>query len=519
MRRAFLLSVIICLFTAGSYSQHDPIIVSYEDLQFNSYFEELAFYNFQEGNNDMLRLFTAIDPDVSEKIFSEFKADLSRELERIRTRKFSRVKAEKKISLLYTYVNTQVLTRYQEKILFPHLFVNGTFNCLTASAYYGFLMDSLGIPYDFVETFNHVHPVAYPEGEQIKIETTDRISGIRYYDEELKKQFVEYLLQAGKISRDVYYANSIEDLFNEYFLPQTKVGLQELAGLHYMNDALYMFDVDDFTLAFEQIKKAYFIYPSERILTIFQFILANALANTEYTNLDYARLLVYVSRLPVDRINPEEIGTSFALLTERVLFNSSLTQYYDQFFEYLDQHMAEGEVKDIISYYYYFLRGKSMIAQYMFRNGLEYFIKAYEYNPNNIELQSLLISTLAASFENIPGEELVDRLEYYSEELPLIADNGMFVSMKMMAYLAVTEKYFDFGEEEKGLINMRKFESLYNKYPGVEINHEFIGDAYSSAAVFYFKKNQLNKAKSYLQRGLEISPDNYELLYRLRSIE
>ncbi|MGC9344326.1 MAG: hypothetical protein ACP5E3_16600, partial [Bacteroidales bacterium] len=370
--------LIFCLFLSVEVlPQSDEDIVRFEDLNFNSYFEEMAFYNFSTGSDDMLMLFAAIDPDVNEKIFREFEKDFQQELARMKSRKFLRAKPDKQVNLLYNYVNTQVLTRYQEKILFPHLFVNGTFNCLTASAFYGFILDSLGIPYTFMETYDHVHPVAYPGEKQVKIETTDRITGIQYYDEKLKNKFVNYLVQVDQISKDEYYSRSTEDLFNEYFLPQSNVGLKELAGLHYMNDALYKFDVGHFADAFEQIKKAYFIYPSERMLTIFQFILANTLAETEFTDETYGNLLVYVSRLPVERINPSDIGVGFAILTERVLFNLSMTEFYDSFFEYLDENMEEGEVKDIISYYYYFLRGKSFVAQYMFRDGLDYFIKAY----------------------------------------------------------------------------------------------------------------------------------------------
>jgi tetratricopeptide (TPR) repeat protein len=518
MSRTFLFFIGSILLSSGLYSQPEQDIVRFEDLYFYSYFEEAAFYNFSRDSKDMLMLFAAIDPDVNEKIFTEFKKDLQQELARLRSRKFLRAKPEKQVGLIYNYVNTQVLTRYQEKILFPHLFVNGTFNCLTASAYYGFLLDTLGIPYYFMETYDHVHPVAFPGQKQIKIETTDRITGIQYYDDKLKEKFVNYLLQAGRITREEYYAKSTEDLFNEYFLPQTNIGLTELAGLHYMNDALYRFDAGHYQEAFQQIKKAYYIYPSERMLTLFQFILANTLGETEFTNEAYAQLLVYVSRLPEERINTDEIGLSFAILTERVLFNSSLMDYYDTFFTYLDEHMQEGKVKDIISFYYYFLRGKSFLAQYMFRDGLEFFIKAYNYNPENLELQSLLISSLAATFENTPGQKLIDQLENYAEELPLIAQNGMFISMQMTAYLVVVEQCFDFEDPEKGLIYLKKFEKLYTNNKGVEIDHQQVGDAYSAAAVYYFKKNQMAKARQYLNRGLEISPDNYELLYRLRSI-
>ncbi len=494
-------------------------IVKYEDLSFYSYFEELAFYKFSEGDDNMLRLFVAIDPDVDEKIYEGFQKDLSGELNRIKTRRFHRVKKEKKVRMLYDYVNIQVLTRYKEKILFPHLFVNGTFNCLTASAFYGFLLDSLGIEYHFRESYNHVHPVAFIGDEQIKIETTDRLSGLQYYDDNLKNKFVNYLLENDIITKDQYYSKSTEELFNEYFFPRSSINLKELAGLHYMNDALYKFDAENYRAALEQIKKAWFIYPSDRMLTIFQFILANTMSVADYDDLEDAELFVYLSRMPPEHINPEEIGSGFAIITDRLLFNSSHKDFYDDLYDFLDENMEDGEIKDIISFQYYFYRGRSFVAQYMFRDGLEYFIRAYEYNPYNLELQSLLISTIAATFENTPGEQLVQRLENYSREMPVLAENGMFISLQMMAYLVVIEQYFDFDMPDEGMESMLKFEELYEANAGVEIDYELLGDAYSSAAVYYFKQYNKQKAIKFLERGLEIAPENYELRYRLRSIE
>jgi hypothetical protein len=517
MRKGFYL---ICLWFLPVYifSQSPQEIIKIEDLVFNSDFEASAFKSLNEGENDMLMLFVAIDPDVTEEIYKGFKAELTHEMERLKTKKFRRAKDEKKVQMIYDYVNVQVLTRYQEQILFPHLFVNGTFNCLTASAFYGFLLDSTGIDFNFRETYNHVHPVAFPDDNQIKIETTDRLSGFQYYDDNLKNKFASYLVNNKLISREEYYSKSVEELFNEYFFPKNSIDMKELAGLHYMNDALYKFDAEDYKEAFEQIKKAYFIYPSERMLAIFQFILANAYAEMDFTRVEDATFFVYISRLPADRVNPEHIAAGFSIITERLLFNSSQADNYDELFEYLEENMKEGELKDIISFNYYFYRGKFLNAQYMFRDGLEYLIKAYNYNPYNIELQSMLISTIAATFENTQGNLLVERMELYAEDMPVLAENGMFISLQMMAYLVAIEQLYDFDEPLKAAENMEKFENLYFNHPGVEIDYGLVGDAYSSAAVYHFKNYDKESAIRFLERGLKIAPENFELRYRLRSI-
>lgn len=518
MCKILLFTFFLFVFIFPACPQESQDIVSFEDLKFYSYFEEMAFYNFTRGSEDVLMLFAAIDPDVNTNIYEGFKKDLKRELESIDNRKFQRVGEEKKISIIYDHVNAQVLTHYREKILFPHIFVNGTFNCLTASAYYGLMMDSLGIEYDFRETYDHVHPVAFPRTMQIKIETTDPVAGVEYYDQKLKRKFVDYLLEKKIMSRDEYYSNSIEELFNRYFLPESSIGLLELAGLHYMNDALYKYDSEDYYAAFEQIKKAYYLYPSDRMRMLFQFILNGAMGETDFLKIEEAEFLVYLSRLPDDEINVEQISLGFLYLTERLLFNSSRTDYYDELFRYLQKNMRDGLVKDEISFQYYFHRGKSKIIHYKFREALDLFLKAYELNAHNLELQSLIVTALANTFDNTPAPQLVENIELYAAEMPVLSENGMFISLQMMSYLILIEQLFDFEEIDSALMYLDKFETLFNRSPEIDIDYELVGDAYSAAAVYYFKNYQKEKAVDFLERGLEIAPENYELRYRLKSI-
>ena len=110
MRKILLFTFFLFVFIFPACPQESQDIVSFEDLKFYSYFEEMAFYNFTRGSEDVLMLFAAIDPDVNTNIYEGFKKDLKRELESIDNRKFQRVGEEKKISIIYDHVHAQVLT-------------------------------------------------------------------------------------------------------------------------------------------------------------------------------------------------------------------------------------------------------------------------------------------------------------------------------------------------------------------------------------------------------------------------
>ena len=227
----------------------------------------------------------AVDPSVNTTKYDITRREIGFELQRLNDRKFIKAKPEKKISLLFENVNRDVLKRYEENVLFPRIFNDGVFNCLTATAYYGILLDSLGIPFEIRETYNHVHPVAFPENLGITIETTDPVAGVRYFDQKLKVNFVNYLLETKRVTRQEYDTSGVDKIFNQYYLPEKSVGLEELTGLQYLNDALQRCVSEDFLTAFEQIKKAYYLYPSSKMLAVFQFILNTNLYKSNFVEL------------------------------------------------------------------------------------------------------------------------------------------------------------------------------------------------------------------------------------------
>ncbi len=519
MRGLFILALgFLVAHTAGC-QPSDQAMVRFDELSYNSYFEQLAFLDLESGKKNYLKLLMSVDPSINTTKYNITCREIEIELQRMNKRKFLKAKPEKKIEYIYDDVNLNILKEYKEDVFFPRIFNTGEFNCLTATAYYGIIMDSLGIPYEFRETYNHVHPVAYPRQQQVFIETTDPVAGINYFDEKLKVRFVNYLLETSRISRSDYDTISIDRLFNRYYLPEKSIGMKELTGLQYMNDALYKFSSGEYAGAFEQIKKAWFLYPSQKMLAVFQFILNGTLLESDFKKLSDVRFIVYQSRLIGENlISSETVSNTFQFMSNIVLINRSDVRLYDSIFNYLMVNLKEQGLKNDISFQYYQLRGKSLLGEYKLKDALDLFEKAYEINPGNLEVQTLLVTTFAYTFQNSSNRETVQRIGDMSAKFPSLDSNGLFMTLKMTAYLSYVEELFDFGEPDRALEYLAKFESTYKTNGDIELNYKVVGDAYSAAAVYFFKKYNKKKAKEYLEKGLEIAPDNFELRYRLNSL-
>jgi tetratricopeptide (TPR) repeat protein len=492
--------------------------INYADLSFNSYFEELAFYKLHDQNPDYFKLLLALDKEITDSKYELYKREIEIELDKIRTGKFKKSNSEKKVEIIFKQLNQDVFFKYTENVNLTKVFSDGSFNCLTASAYYGIIFDSLEIEFNFRESKNHVSPLAYPSDLQIIVETINPFQELKYFDERLKKQFVEYLLETKLISGDDYYTKSTDELFNKFYLPDSNIGIQELAGLLYMNDALFLVFEGKFSASLQQIKKASYLYPSEKIKTILRFILNKYFLNTEMSSLEAIKPLVLMSRIPAEKIDLTLIDNVYGSMTQLILFGYSEELMYDSIFSYLNKYVNEGPVKQILTFRYYYYKGKYLNVGFKFKEALEMFEKAFVFNTSNIELQSLFISTLAMSFRNSSNEEANERLEYYVSYIPELNENGMFLSLRMSSYLVLADEKFDFGDAQQALGFIQKFEELLKLNPDVSFDYDEVGRAYSAAAVYFFKQYKRDKAKEFLERGLEIAPDNTELRYRLRSI-
>ncbi len=506
------------VFTGYFACAQSPGLVRFDDLSFNSEFEKDAFSKSQNNNNNLLSLFLAISPESDHNLYEQVNQKIQQETERIKIKKFEKLKDEKKVARIYDFVNGEILDRYEEQTLFPDIFSSGNFNCLTASAYYGFLFTKLMIGFEFKETSNHVHPVAFPKSLQIKVETTDPVFGFQYFDTKLKVQFVNYLLISKIINKEEAKNNSVDDIFNKYYFPESSIGMKELAGLQYLNDAFYNYVQDKFSYAFKQIQKAYFLYPSDRISTVMLFLLSRCIAETDYNDIEDVSLLAFASRFVGKELNKETFINEFKILTDKVLLQRSQTALYDELYKYLISRMDESEVRKAVETEYFFQKGKLLLSTFRVKEALSNFEQALSNEPGNLELQTFSVQSLAFSFSTASNQEIVNTIEEFEMRFPLIQSNEAFITLQMLAYLQLGEEKFDFDKPSEGEILLKKFENLYNLHPGISIQYEKVGDAYSAAAVYYFKRNDIIKARFYLNRGLALSPENYQLMYRLRAL-
>lgn len=139
---------------------------------------------------------------------------------------------------------------------YPHfnqLFTEGSYNCVTGTALYAWVLQRLGYPVRIHETAFHAYLIVQAESTVYLFDATDPGSG-----------FVAGAAAAGK--RALWYTgNELQKgvSFNRV------ISFRELCGLQYYNQGVVAFNARDYDRSLAYLRKALELYPgSERIVNL-----------------------------------------------------------------------------------------------------------------------------------------------------------------------------------------------------------------------------------------------------------
>ena len=259
---SFILLAFLISFNSSAESVDS--LVRWNELHFAGTFEQTSFTNFlKNSTKDYLKLFLANSP-TGENDFTLFENKISKTLEEINSSGALKKKNDKKVKHIYQVVHEKFLSKYEEENRFYEIIKTGNYNCVTATALYALFFEKLNIPYAIKEEPTHVYLVAYPNAENVLIETTTPMSGFLTFDNEYKARYIDLLKKQKVIASNEATPSNVDALFNKYYFGKENITLTQLIGIHFLNDALFKHDHEDIEGAYEQVKKGYLYYPNTR---------------------------------------------------------------------------------------------------------------------------------------------------------------------------------------------------------------------------------------------------------------
>jgi tetratricopeptide (TPR) repeat protein len=513
-RLLFLISFVLY----GSLSGQD--LVQFNDLTFTSEIEQRIFDDyFNKKVTDHFDLFMANGQLLREPAMKaaneRFSNYISAQAEKLQSKK-----NEKKVKMIYDDIHKTFLSKYELKNKFEDIFYNGHYNCVSASALYGLAFEKLKIPYTIKEKPDHIYLIAFPDNEGVMVETTSPVGGFYKADPQFKYNFVKVLKDQKLITAQEYGNKTTDELFDKfYFGKDANITLTQLIGIHYMNGGIFLMEEEKFLEAYHEFEKAFLFYPSERAGYLLMVSGLEAFRRKETKDSAHAEILGKLSRYKRYGVLSDMVKAEYAGVVENLLFDKGESEALDAYYKKLISMIRDPELRDELSFVHYYENGRYYFNKARFRECLPYFEECLKLKPKHLDSNRNFIVAMAESLRNKPNLEVMEKFEEYSAKYPVLLENNIFNQMLGSIYLMQIRISFEASKASDGEKFRAQFEKFRADHSEANFDSQLIGEAYSSAAVYYFRKGQTAKSKAVLSRGLELDPNNYQLESRRRMIQ
>ena len=487
-------------------------LISYYDITHTTKFEAQVVNRYIESRiPEYFKLFLAPSEDIDSVKAEKYLNTFNIFYENLTSGKFLKFKPKRKIKTIYRTVHNKFLKKYELLTTFDKIFKNGEYNCVTASALYGVILHRLNIPFFIIETPIHVYIVSYPDKNRIKIESGGPYAGYFVYTQSLKRDYIEYYKRFRFIDEEEYSNSTIDDLFDKYYFSGNKISLEELIGIHYLNISVYNYLENKPDKGYNFLEKAYLFNPSEGTRILLFNYLNYMVTSQEYDKLQDLNYLLKLSKFSYHPSIKETIISEFLKITEDNLINTSNTEYYDSVYNYLSEKIINAEYLKDIALIYNYEKGKFLFNNDDHIESHDYFKTALELKFDNENVQSLFMHSLKAMLNQYEISAAIEILETYSVQFQELLTIDDFILLIMKSYLIAAFNSFESNNITSGDEFLEKFENLYKSNSEIVPEDQLIGEAYSAASVYFFKKGFYDKAKEYLIKGLNYAPENKSL--------
>lgn len=514
LRTLHLLGILFLVFSASAQEK----FLTFEEVVFESAYEKqlLTALNESASQENIFNAFLAIALDDSVS-YQKWKDFYFKEIDEMKGRKVPK-KIGKDVKYIYDQLHEKFLRKYQYLAYFDQVFENGVYNCVTAVALYALSFEELGIPYQIKETPTHVYIVADPQETQLLIETTDPISGFKTFSPGFKENYVSQLAMMKLVDQADVSSKGIYPLFDEYYFGGAALTLKQLVGIQYYNLGVSMLDEKDYQAAWSAFSKAQLFHSTKQLDDLLFVSLVSALSGSNYSDWEDIKLLPYMIRFDGYELKESNIVGEFNRMLSFALVDNNNTDLAERGYNYFIENSDNEKINNEVTYYYYFEKARIAYNRGRFKEAFDNITLSYDAKPESNNSETLLVESFRLAYRNKSSEEALHMLDSLTEKSENLASNNHFQMMKLNLCLSRMAEDFDSRKPVNGTKMMERFETSTALIDEKLYDPNILGDAYSKAAVYYFKRGYTTKARGILNKGLKYAPNSYELKSRLRMI-
>ena len=503
------LLIILLLFLIKTQSQ------SLDSINYVSKFEKQIFEETDSlrSKQSYFEYLFAIDSTTNLNYAKKIKKSIDDFIISLDINKINKYSKKKRIKYVFKNVHSQFLRKYEDVVNFSEIFKNGTYNCVSASAIYSYIFDSLSIPYQIKETPTHIYLIAYPNDANIYIETT--IPGNNGFyspsDSDIKKAVLE-LTNAKLITKNYVDQVGYKKAYMDFFYDKEYLEPIELVGIQYYNEGVNYFQNEEYEKAYYSFKKAEKFYATKKVKYLKISSLSLILAKSNFNKI---KDIKYITTL----LNSLEYQKDF-LAKDLRYYSANIITANENNEEFLILSLKEfdsiknSDVKDLLILdFYEYLANRRFRLDKNVDDILEYALKAYHIKKEDEELQNLIGKAILRHYSyTTPNKKSVQKIEDYSIKYPFLKQSRFYKKYMTWVYSYMISQSFHKEEPEFGSLYFDQLKILINTNKDkIELDEEVIGNAYWAVGAYYYGNSKLKKAKEILEEGKKLAPEHHKL--------
>ena len=496
-------------------------------VEFSSDFEKNCFEHFINAQQfDTIGLLLSLNTKTSKNDVSKLHNELQVFIDRVNTEGGKKRKNFKKFAdYLFEQVHAQFLKKYQENVTFDKIFSTGTYNCLTASALYALIFERMGIRYQIKETPSHVYIIAEPGSSAILIETTDPTGGYFAPDEKYKKQYVNDLIASKTVTATEVASEGLEATFEKHFYENESINLKQLVGLHYYNAGVALSELNAHKDASSIFEKGYIIYPCQRIGYSMRMAIVSDFEKKGQESFDkIENISLYLKLLKTDTSfhMQEAFVSDFEQLAERQIIQKDNPVYFEKAYILFQKSLKDTSLLKKIEEINWAFHGKAALLKGDFEKGGEYFAKAMQFNPSNVQYNGVVVGVFAKNIaKEIKSRKDIEDVQKqfvdFIEKYPHLAEHQSIVMMQGTLLVALTESAFAKGNITDGIPLLQKMEQ-YVKVHHLNLDPDYVASPYVKIVMHYINQKNYTEANVWIEKGLTACPECESIPNRLKAL-
>lgn len=438
--------------------------------------------------------------------------------ESIKATKEFRKKQHKLSQVIHEELHENLFKYYGMETAPIDIFDDGEFNCVTGTGVVAYMAHKLGYETRIREQPNHVYPEVIIDGVAYAIETTDPGFGYRKYDAKVKQSLVKSLKAFKLIPEEELGDLTDEETFDKLYATKPQISFKELVALQYNNQGVFAAEKKDYTLAIENLMKAFVLFPDQRLKLGLQLSLANYFIQKDASDDNFQRFLVVLSRMTKETDYASLLYPVYIDFANKTIIDGSDIDKYKEVSAAVLRNLYIKDLKKQLTFEYEMRLGNHHLVLGDFDIALPLIESCLDYEKDHKVALAMLIHAKAKLCEvNNFSQEEIEGIFELNKKYKTIQEQYEYRELLLYA----TGNYCIQQMDKSNFRVVRERMEVLDQTLNAKTHHDDIdirlAQLFKDLSIRFFRVGHNQTALKYINTALEKLPNNPEFI-RLKQV-